>query len=66
MALRPRKPSVLAYQAVRGADTTDDARTVYAAMKASPCHTADICVMAESCPFVIDCRFVEAVDDAGG
>jgi hypothetical protein len=33
---------------------------VFDQMKASECHAADICVMDPNCPFVRDCRAVEA------
>jgi hypothetical protein len=66
MAPRPRKPSVLAYNAVADADTTADAKRVYTAMKAARCHAADLCVMDEACPFLVDCMAVEGNSDDGG
>jgi len=60
----PRKPSVLAYKAVRGAETTEHAREVYTAMKASSCHTADLCRLANDCPFVVDCLIADGDADA--
>ena len=37
----------------------------YDHMKASPCYTADVCVMDTGCPFFSDCQAVEARDDDG-
>ena len=34
----------------------------YDHMKASPCYTADVCVMDPACPFIADCRRVEDDD----
>lgn len=54
-----RRPSVLAYKAVRDADTTDDAKRVYDAMKASACRAADLCALDEACPFYVGCLLAE-------
>ena len=37
--------------------------SVYDAMRASECFTADVCVMDPACPFIADCRRVEDDDD---
>jgi hypothetical protein len=50
-----RRPSVLAYRAVRDADTTEDARQIYDAVKASACYTADACALDGACPFYVGC-----------
>lgn len=54
-----RRPSVLAYKAVRDADTTADAKRVYDAMQASTCHPADTCTLDEACPFYVGCLLDE-------
>jgi hypothetical protein len=33
-------------------------------MEASACHASDVCVLDDACPFVADCRAVEARDDS--
>ena len=58
-----RRPSVLAYRAVRDADTTEDAQRVYAAMQASACHPADACALDGACPFYVGCALAESEAD---
>ena len=58
-----RRPSVLAYRAIRDADTTADAQAVYAAMQASGCHPADSCALDEACPFYVGCALAEGAPD---
>ena len=36
--------------------------SVYDAMRASECFTADVCVMDPACPFIAACRRVEDDD----
>lgn len=59
MTDRSRRPSVLAYRAVRDADTTEDARQVYATVKASACYPADTCALDGACPFYVGCLLAE-------
>ena len=58
----PRRPSVLAYRAVRDADTTEAAKRVHDAMTASRCHAADACALDEACPFYVGCLVAEGGD----
>lgn len=54
-----RRPSVLAYRAVRDAETTEEARRVYDAVKGTRCHTGDSCDLDGDCPFYVDCLLSE-------
>ena len=63
MAPQPRNPNVLAYQAVRDAADTEEARRVYAAMQAAACYKAITCVVDPDCPFYVDCLIAEGGSD---
>jgi hypothetical protein len=65
MAPPPRNPNVLAYNAVRDAATTEEARRVYDGMKASACYRATLCVVDPDCPFYVDCLLAEGGTDGG-
>jgi hypothetical protein len=62
MTASPRRPSVLAYRAIRDARTTEEATQVYAAMKASACYPADLFALDDACPFYVGCL----IDEDGG
>lgn len=55
----PRNPSVLTYRAIRDAQTTEQARQVYDAAKASTCYRAIMCTVDPDCPFYADCLAAE-------
>jgi hypothetical protein len=59
MEPKSRNPSVLAYQAVRDAQTTEEAKAVYDAMKASACYASSLCVTDPDCPFYAGCLTAE-------
>lgn len=63
MAPPPRNPNVLAYKAVRDAETTEQAKQVYATMKASACYSTDLCVVDPDCPFYVGCLVAEGGTD---
>jgi hypothetical protein len=63
MAPQPRNPNVLAYRAVRDAQTTEEAKRVYDAMKAATCYQATLCVVDPACPFYVDCLLAEGGSD---
>lgn len=56
-----RRPSVLAYKATRTADTTEEAKRIHVAMRASSCYPADACALDGACPFYVGC----AIDEGG-
>jgi hypothetical protein len=58
-----RNPHILAYNAVRDADSTEVAKRVYDAMEASDCYRPGKCVVSETCPFYVDCSMAEGDGD---
>jgi len=65
MTQQSRNPHILAYNAVRDADSTEVAKRVYDSLERSPCYTADTCCLNAECPFYVDCSVADGDGNAG-